>query len=92
MSTNRLASTQVTASDSVRAARCQYAFPGTCGHECGDPATSVLVTVRPEDVRQALLGLGVIPSSDGLSRAGRCNKHRDVREYGDGRFVRSEAA
>lgn len=70
--------------------KCQYAFPGTYGHECGAAATSVLVTVRPEDVRVALVCMGAHPSADGLSRAGRCDTHRDVRESGDGRFVCTE--
>lgn len=70
--------------------RCQHAFAGTYGHECGLPATSVLITKRPEDVRQALLGMGVTPSADGLSRAGRCETHRGLRECGEGAFVRTE--
>lgn len=71
--------------------KCQYAFPGTYGHECGAPATSVRVTVMPEDTRVALLCMGATPDADGLSRAGRCATHRDVRDgNGEGRFVRSE--
>lgn len=72
--------------------RCQYAFPGTYGHECGAPATSILVHKRLESSRQALLGLGVDPAelADGLSRVGRCDKHRGIVEFGDGAFVRTE--
>lgn len=70
--------------------KCQYAAPGTYGHECGQPATHVQVTRRTEETRQALLGLGITPSADGLSRAGRCERHRNVREWGTGTFVRNE--
>jgi len=70
--------------------KCQFAAPGTYGHECGDPATNVLITTRTESTRQALLGLGVIPSPDGLSRANRCEAHRNIREFGNGPFVRTE--
>ncbi len=69
---------------------CQYAFPGTYGHECGAPATSVLVTKRTAEVTTALRCMGVKPSEDGLSRAGRCDKHRAVREPGDGAYVSTE--
>lgn len=70
--------------------KCQYAFPGTYGHECGALATHMLVSVRPESTRIALCCMGLTPSADGLSRAGRCETHRNVREYGDGVFVRNE--
>lgn len=70
---------------------CQFAPAGTYGHECGATATHVLVTVRPESTRQALLCMGVTPSADGLCRAGRCERHRGVREFGDGVFVRDES-
>lgn len=70
---------------------CQYAAAGSYGHECGAPATHVLVTVMPESTKVALRCLGVTPAVDGLSRADRCNYHRNVREFGDGQFVRNEA-
>lgn len=70
--------------------KCQFAYSGTYGHECGAPATHLLVTVRPDSTRQALLCMGAKPSADGLSRAGRCEQHRNVREFGDGAFVRNE--
>ncbi len=69
---------------------CRYAFPGTYGHECGALATSVLVTVMPESTKTTLYCLGVQPPADGLSRAERCEIHRDRREYGDGQYVRTE--
>lgn len=70
--------------------KCAYAAPGTYGHECGAPATNILVTVRPESTRQCLLGLGMVPSADGLSRSFRCERHRGVREMGDGKTIRTE--
>lgn len=70
--------------------KCSYAPPGTYGHECGAPATHVRVTLRTESTRQCLFGLGITPSADGLSRSGRCEKHRNVREFGTGSFVRNE--
>lgn len=69
---------------------CQFAYPDTYGHECGAPATHVLVHKRLESTRQALLGMGIVPSADGLSRVGRCEQHRNVVEFGDGAFVRNE--
>ncbi len=69
---------------------CRYAFPGTYGHECGAPATSVLVTVMPESTKTALRCMGAKVPADGLSRAERCEIHRDRREYGDGQYVRTE--
>ncbi len=70
--------------------KCQYAAPGTYGHECGDTATSVLITVMPEDTKTALRCMGATVPPDGLSRSGRCEVHRNVRESGDGSFVRTE--
>ena len=72
--------------------KCQYAAAGTFGHECGKPATNVLVTVMREETKDHLRGMGAgadIPA-DGLSRAGRCDRHRGVREHTNGRFVRTE--
>ena len=66
---------------------CQYAAPGTYGHECGAPATHTLITVMPADVKMALSCMGVKPPADGLSRAGRCEVHRGLREPGDGKSV-----
>jgi hypothetical protein len=72
--------------------RCQFAYPGTYGHECGAPATHTMVHKRLEETRQALLSLGVSAAelADGLSRVGRCEAHRGVVEHGDGAFVRNE--
>lgn len=70
--------------------KCQYAFPGTYGHECEAPATHQIVSVMTGSTKTALLCLGVKPPADGLSRAGRCEVHRNRQEYGDGRFVRNE--
>ena len=69
---------------------CQYAAPGTYGHECGAAATHVRVTVMTESTRTALYCLGVAAPADGLSRAGRCETHRNRAEFGDGKFVRNE--
>ncbi len=71
--------------------KCRYAFPGCYNHECGAPATSVLISVMTESTRQALSGLGVMPPPDGLARAERCDTHRGVQEYGDGAIVRTES-
>ncbi len=71
-------------------ASCQYAAPGTYGHECGDAATSILVTVMLEDTKMRLRCMGVTVPADGLSRAGRCDAHRDVRESGNGSLVRTK--
>ena len=73
--------------------KCQYAAPGTYGHECGSPATNVLITVMPEDTKVRLRCMGATDAipADGLSRAGRCEVHRNVREFTNGRFVRTEA-
>jgi hypothetical protein len=70
--------------------RCQYAYPDTYGHECGAPATHVMVHEQLESTRQALLNLGVTPPVDGLSRVGRCERHRGVVEFGDGAFIRND--
>ena len=70
--------------------QCQYAFPGTYGHECGAPATHVIVTIMLAETKTALSCMGVAPPADGLSRAGRCETHRNIREFGDGTFVRNE--
>ncbi len=70
--------------------KCQYAFPGTYGHECGTEATHFLVSVMPEDTKVHLRCMGAKIPEDGLSRAGRCERHRNVREFGDGSFVRNE--
>lgn len=70
--------------------KCQYAAPGTYGHECGDTATHLIVTVMDSETKTALSCLGVKPPADGLSRAGRCDAHRNVREFRDGAFVRNE--
>jgi hypothetical protein len=70
--------------------KCQFAYPGTFGHECGDAATHVIVTVMSQETITALLCMGATPSPDGLSRAGRCETHRNMREFGDGAFVRNE--
>ena len=71
--------------------KCQYAFPGTYGHECGQSATNALITVMPEETKTALRCMGATIPADGLSRAGRCEAHRNVRESGNGSFVRTEA-
>ena len=71
--------------------KCQYAAPGTYGHECGDTATNVLVTFMSEDTKMNLRCMGATIPADGLSRAGRCEAHRNVRESGNGRVVRTEA-
>jgi hypothetical protein len=60
--------------------KCQYAAPGTYGHECGEHATSVLVTVMSESTKMALRCMGAVVPTDGLSRAGRCEDHRNMRE------------
>ena len=72
--------------------KCQFAYPGTYGHECGAPATHVLVSVMQGDTKVALLCMGAKVPEDGLSRAGRCETHRNRQEFGDGRFVRNEEA
>ncbi len=78
-------------SDLARVAKkCQYAPPGTYGHECDATATHVIVTVMSQDTKTALHCMGAKVPSDGLSRAGRCETHRNVREFGDGAFVRNE--
>ena len=71
--------------------KCQYAPPGTYGHECGAPATHLIVTVMHAETKVALQCLGAAVPADGLSRAGRCEAHRNMREFGDGVFVRNEA-
>jgi hypothetical protein len=58
--------------------------------QCGAPATHLLISIMPEDVKTALRCMGATPAADGLSRAGRCETHRNVREFGDGKFVRNE--
>lgn len=70
--------------------RCQYAYPGTYGHECGDSATHLIVTVMGADTKTALHCMGAKVPADGLSSAGRCEAHRDLREFQDGPFVRNE--
>ena len=70
--------------------RCQYAAPGTYGHECGDLATNVLITQRTIEAAEALRCMGVAPSADGLCRSRRCEAHRGMREISDGRAVRTE--
>ncbi len=70
--------------------RCQFAYPGTYGHECGDTPTHVIVTVMSQETKTALHCMGATVPPDGLSRAGRCEKHRNMREHGDGAFVRNE--
>ena len=62
--------------------KCQYAFPGPYGHECGDPATHLIVTVMNAETKTALRCMGATVPADGLSRAGRCEAHRNVREFG----------
>lgn len=69
---------------------CQYAAPGTYGHECGASATSIVVTVMSESTKQALRNLGATVPSDGLSRARRCADHRGITEMGEGPAVRTE--
>lgn len=71
--------------------KCQYAFPGTYSHECGSDATSAIVTVMPEDTKMHLRCMGATIPADGLSRAGRCDVHRNAREFGNGSFVRTES-
>ena len=61
--------------------KCQYAAPGTYGHECGSPATHLLITVMDSETKAALRCMGATVSADGLSRAGRCEAHRNVREH-----------
>ena len=73
-----------------RRGTCSFAPAGTYGHECGEPATSVLVTKRAADVDIALRCLGVTPSTDGLSRSPRCESHRGIREWNSGPVVRTE--
>jgi hypothetical protein len=70
--------------------KCQYAALGTYGHECGSPATHVLITVMDSETKAALRCMGATVPADGLSRAGRCEAHWNVREFGDGAFVRNE--
>lgn len=54
------------------------------------PATHVQVSVMTESTKQVLAGLGVKSPADGLSRVGRCEAHRDAREFGSGMFVCNE--
>jgi len=70
--------------------KCQFAYPGTYGHECGSPATHLMVTIMSEDTKTALRCMGTTPSPDGLSRSGRCELHRGMREFGSGELVRTE--
>jgi hypothetical protein len=49
-----------------------------------------MVHEQLESTRQALLNLGVTPPVDGLSRVGRCERHRGVVEFGDGAFIRND--
>lgn len=69
---------------------CQFAAAGTYGHECGKPATHVQVSVMTQSTKNCFAGLGVAVPADGLSRVGRCEAHRNVREFGSGAFVRNE--
>ncbi len=77
-------------SDSAGAPKCRYAFPGTWGCECGAPATNVLVTEMSQATKTELLCMGGKVPDDGMSRAGRCDAHRNIRESADGAFVRTE--
>lgn len=70
---------------------CQYAAPGTYGHECGRPADSVVVVVMRESTKQALRNMGATVPADGLSRARRCPDHRGITEMGDGPALRTES-
>lgn len=79
-----------TTTETKKQTKCRFAFPGTYGHECGAPATHLLVHVMLESTKDALRGLGVVPPADGLSHVGRCETHRNVLESGDGVFVRNE--
>lgn len=74
--------------------KCHYAFPGTYGHECGAPATNVLIYKMSADTKMNLQCMGCTVENgrlpaDGLSRANRCETHRGVQESGSGSVLQT---
>ncbi len=67
--------------------KCSFAFPGTYGHECGQPATSVAVFVS----RPSTNSIPATMTKSGLFYSGRCPECAKLKGGENSGMLRLEA-